>query len=162
MNKKQLDKGKHTAVSLAALNSMRTCLNSKKTVWRAHENQVLTIRNVAMNPSQDIPDTVLTKLLLSRDQCNDLQLLQELCQVIAQAVQQINVVRANHELRLPQLYLVELTDYLLRIDVLIRAAKVAAKRLGVEAVQPKINTEYIERALQKDRLVKQVCQLGAS
>lgn len=149
-------------VAQQALAAMTKLLDSKKPVLSKQETMQLTVRRVAQNPPEHIPETVLHKLLLSTDQCNDLQLLQDLCAVIAKAVKQINVVSASHELRLPPLYLMELTDYMLRMDVLINAAKTAAKRLDVEAVQPKVNTEYLARTLQKDALYKRVKQLEAA
>nr|WP_314269849.1 hypothetical protein [uncultured Kingella sp.] len=162
MNINQNVADRHTPQSRAALQAMFACLDSKKPLLPETENQVWTVRRVAADTAQDIPEQVLSKLLLDSDQCNDLKLLQDLCKVIAKAAMQINVVRANHDLRLPPLYLAELTDYLLRIDVLITASKTAARRLGVEAVQPKVNTEYLYRVLQKDKLNSRVEKLQAA
>lgn len=162
MNINQNIADRHTPQSRAALQAMFAYLDSKKPLLPEAENQVWTVRRVAADTAQDIPEQVLSKLLLDSDQCNDLKLLQELCEVIAKSVKEINTVSANHGLRLPHLYLVELTDYLLRIDVLINASKTAARRLGVEAVQPKVNTEYLYRVLQKDKLDSRVERLRAA
>ncbi|WP_155803061.1 hypothetical protein [Kingella oralis] len=113
---------------------------------------LLSVRRVANDPDEAIDEGVLERLLLSFDQANDLVLLQELCAVVVKVLAQINTIRSSHELRLPQLYFYELTDYLMRIDTLIRAAKTAARRLGVEPAQPRVNRDFIERVLQSERI----------
>ena len=143
---------KHTAVSRAALADMRGRLARKMAEKPAVDVPLLSIRRVANDPAEPIDDGVLKRLLLSFDQANDLVLLQELCAVVVKVLTQINAIKNSHELRLPQLYFYELTDYLMRIDVLIRAAKTAARRLGVEPAQPRVNRDFIERVLQSERI----------
>lgn len=143
---------KHTAVSRAALADMRGRLARKMAEKPAVDVPLLSMRRVANDPVEPIDDGVLERLLLSFDQANDLVLLQELCGMVEKLLGQINTIRNSHELRLPQLYFYELTDYLMRIDVLVRASKTAARRLGVEPAQPKVNTDFIERVLRTKRI----------
>ena len=143
---------RHTAVSRAALAAMRGRLAQKKAEKPEVDVPLLSVRRVANDPDEAIDEGVLERLLLSFDQANDLVLLQELCAVVVKVLAQMNAIRNNHELRLPQLYFYELTDYLMRIDTLIRAAKTAARRLGVEPAQPRVNRDFIERVLQSERI----------
>lgn len=143
---------RHTAVSRAALADMRGRLAQKMAEKPEVDVPLLSVRRVANDPDEAIDEGVLERLLLSFDQANDLVLLQELCGMVARLLGQINTIRSSHELRLPQLYFYELTDYLVRIDVLIRAAKTAARRLGVEPAQPRVNRDFIERVLQSERI----------
>ena len=143
---------KHTAVSRAALANIRGILAQKMAEKPAVDVPLLSMRRVANDPAEPIDDGVLERLLLSFDQANDLVLLQELCAVVVKVLAQMNAIKNSHELRLPQLYFYELTDYLMRIDVLIRAAKTAARRLGVEPAQPRVNRDFIERVLQSERI----------
>ena len=143
---------RHTAVSRAALADIRGRLARKMAEKPVADVPLLSVRRVANDPDEAIDEGVLGRLLLSFDQANDLVLLQELCAVVVKVLAQMNAIRNNHELRLPQLYFYELTDYLMRIDTLIRAAKTAARRLGVEPAQPKVNTDFIERVLQTKRI----------
>lgn len=143
---------RHTAVSRAALADMRGRLAQKMAEKPEVDVPLLSVRRVANDPDEAIDEGVLERLLLSFDQANDLVLLQELCTVVVKLLGQINTIRSSHELRLPQLYFYELTDYVMRIDTLIRAAKTAARRLGVEPAQPKVNRDFIERVLQSERI----------
>ena len=143
---------RHTAVSRAALADIRGRLARKMAEKPAVDVPLLSMRRVANDPDEPIDDGVLERLLLSFDQANDLVLLQELCAVVVKVLAQMNAIKNSHELRLPQLYFYELTDYLMRIDVLIRAAKTAARRLGVEPAQPRVNRDFIERVLQSERI----------
>lgn len=147
---------RHTPVSRAALADIRGRLARKMAEKPAVDMPLLSVRRVASDPDEAIDEGVLGRLLLSFDQANDLLLLQELCWVVVKVLAQINAIKNNHELRLPQLYFYELTDYLMRIDVLIRASKTAARRLGVEPAQPKVNTDFIERVLQTKRITDEL------
>lgn len=143
---------RHTAVSRTALAAMRGRLAQKMAEKPEIDVPLLSVRRVANDPDEAIDEGVLERLLLSFDQANDLVLLQELCGMVEKLLGQINTIRNSHELRLPQLYFYELTDYLMRIDVLVRASRTAARRLGVEPAQPKVNTDFIERVLQTKRI----------
>lgn len=87
--------------------------------------------------------------LLTPAQVECIREIQHRCFKIDLEVEEINTRLVNAELNhvLPRLYMVEVTDLLHKIDKMVQEVKANAAKMGVAAVQPKVNMAYLNYRL---------------
>nr|DAR86410.1 MAG TPA: hypothetical protein [Caudoviricetes sp.] len=149
-------KDKHSQAAIAALHNMRTLLAAKPRIFDEDDKPRLSIRRIASQSPDALAlasDAVLNNLVLSASQRESLFVLQEMCHTVIQAIEQINQTTQINELRLPALLYHDIVDYLQRMDILIRAASVSAKRLGFP--EPRVDRDRLDWLLNMQRLSDQ-------
>lgn len=82
-------------------------------------------RQPAVEPLDDSPK------VLTPEQAAGLRQMQDLCKAMDKMRVQVNTLAVAHDLDLPSLCLVDLADFVYRIDVCVARARRAALRAGV-------------------------------
>ena len=139
-------KREHTEKSSECLAEMKKQLARREAFWKKTCDEVNRPLRRASQLSKQ-PEKDLSDLILTPNQAEGLAQLQRLCFGMDKLRQQFNTVVVTHELDLPPLLLVELSDELLRMDNMITNAKAAAGSLGIAAVQPKVKRDYLDKFL---------------
>ncbi|WP_225748495.1 hypothetical protein [Eikenella sp. Marseille-P7795] len=86
----------------------------------------------------ELPADQIAHLLLTPKQAEGIEIVQKLCGHIRRAAAQINTTLITYELAVPPIYLHEVANLLWQLDEAIIAARAAARRLGIRAVQPQV------------------------
>lgn len=151
------ESNKHTNASRAALNAMQKQLARRSVYWKSVCDEVngglphsSALSFTPCNHNKTVfrlPETELVSLLLTPKQVEGLETVQRLCEGIGKLQQQLNTVLITHELNLPKVALVELSDLLLKSDRLIMDSRCAAHRLGIAEVQPKVKRDFLDKFL---------------
>lgn len=89
----------------------------------------------------------LSQMLITPRQVEGLEIIQKLSIYMLRATQQINTTIINYELNLAQLSSFEIGKLLADIDQLVINAKLAASKLNINAVQPKVKLDFVNKVL---------------
>lgn len=86
----------------------------------------------------ELPANQIASRLLTPKQAEGVEIVQKLCGHIHRATAQINTTLITYELPVGTLCLPEVANLLWQLDECIIAARAAARRLGIRAVQPQV------------------------
>ena len=86
----------------------------------------------------ELPANQIASRLLTPKQAEGVEIVQKLCGHIRRATAQINTTLITYELPVGTLCLPEVANLLWQLDECIIAARAAARRLGIRAVQPQV------------------------
>ena len=86
----------------------------------------------------ELPANQIASRLLTPKQAEGVELVQKLCGHIRRAAAQINTTLVTYELPVGTICLPEVANLLWQLDECIIAARAAARRLGIRAVQPQV------------------------
>lgn len=86
----------------------------------------------------ELPANQIASRLLTPKQAEGVEIVQKLCSHIHRATAQINTTLITYELPVGTLCLPEVANLLWQLDECIIAARAAARRLGIRAVQPQV------------------------